>query len=211
VLSLFLVDVVGAARRMRCGTTKWRSTAERVVRRRPTEIPPQRTGLDCANGRLEPSRKDRARTIWPNGQLPLVPESLIESPGWRTLTIARSEGVARMEKNILRWQIKPPTMARDYRPLVELTRKQKVDVIAGNLPRTVAGKVASKEGSLSPFLRRATTAPLDRYWELFGEAMKGHPGAGRSSGCTGRNAPRMMQWSRVLPTTCSCQARSLAA
>ena len=82
-----------------------------------------------------------------------------------------------MEKNILRWQIKPPTMARDYRPLVELTRKQ---------------KVASKEGSLSPFLRRATTAPLDRYWEL-GEAMKGHPGAGRSSGCTGRNAPRMMQ------------------
>jgi len=67
--------------------------------------------------------------------------------------------------------------ARDYRPLVELTRERKLDVIAGNLPRPVAGKVASKDGSTSPFLPRATTAPLDRYWELFGEAMKGHPGA----------------------------------
>jgi uncharacterized iron-regulated protein len=67
--------------------------------------------------------------------------------------------------------------ARDYRPLVELARERKLDVIAGNLPRTVAGKVASKEGSMSPFLPRATTAPLDRYWELFAETMKGHPGA----------------------------------
>ena len=50
--------------------------------------------------------------------------------------------------------------ARDYRPLVELTRERKLDVIAGNLPRPVAGKVASKEGSMSPFLPRATTAPL---------------------------------------------------
>jgi uncharacterized iron-regulated protein len=67
--------------------------------------------------------------------------------------------------------------ARDYRPLVELTRERKLDVIAGNVPRRVAGKVASKEGSTSPFLPRATTAPLDRYWELFAETMKGHPGA----------------------------------
>ncbi len=67
--------------------------------------------------------------------------------------------------------------ARDYKPMVELARERKLDVIAGNLPRPAAGKVASKEGSTSPFLPRATTAPLDRYWELFGEAMKGHPGA----------------------------------
>jgi uncharacterized iron-regulated protein len=67
--------------------------------------------------------------------------------------------------------------ARDYRPLVELARERKLDLIAGNLPRPVAGKVASKEGSMSPFLARTTTAPMDRYWELFGEAMKGHPGA----------------------------------
>src|SRR6516225_782122 len=67
--------------------------------------------------------------------------------------------------------------ARDYRPLVELARERKADVIAGNLPRAVAGKVASKEGSMSPFLPRTTTAPLDRYWELFAETMKGHPGA----------------------------------
>jgi uncharacterized iron-regulated protein len=66
---------------------------------------------------------------------------------------------------------------RDYKPLVELTRERKRDVIAGNLPRAVAAKVATKEGSLSPFLPRVTSAPMDRYWELFGEAMKGHPGA----------------------------------
>ena len=30
---------------------------------------------------------------------------------------------------------------------------------------------------MSPFLPRLTTAPLDRYWELFAKEMKGHPGA----------------------------------
>lgn len=65
---------------------------------------------------------------------------------------------------------------RDYRPLVELARTKKLDVIAGNLPRSVASKVASKEGSTSPFLPRRTTAPADRYRELFDETMKGHPG-----------------------------------
>jgi uncharacterized iron-regulated protein len=67
--------------------------------------------------------------------------------------------------------------ARDYKPLVELARERKRDVIAGNLPRPVASRVARKEGCLSPFLPRTTTAPLDRYWELFGEAMQDHPGA----------------------------------
>jgi uncharacterized iron-regulated protein len=67
--------------------------------------------------------------------------------------------------------------ARDYRPLIELAKARKLDVIAGNLPRPVAAKVASKEGSTSPFLPRRTTAPLDRYWELFAESMKSHPGA----------------------------------
>ena len=69
------------------------------------------------------------------------------------------------------------TYARDYRPLVELARERKRDVIGGNLPRPVASRVASKEGTTSPFLPRTTTAPFDRYWELFGEAMKDHPGA----------------------------------
>ncbi len=67
--------------------------------------------------------------------------------------------------------------ARDYRPLIELAKAKKLDVIAGNLPRPVAAKVASKEGSMSPFLPRRTTAPNDRYRELFDETMKGHPGA----------------------------------
>jgi len=67
--------------------------------------------------------------------------------------------------------------ARDYRPLIELARERQRDVIAGNLPRPVAAKVASKQGSQSPYLPRVTAAPLDRYWELFSEKMKGHPGA----------------------------------
>jgi uncharacterized iron-regulated protein len=70
------------------------------------------------------------------------------------------------------------TYTRDYKPLLELARERKVDVIAGNLPRPVASRVASKEGCVSPFLPRTTTAAFDRYWELFGEAMKDHPGAG---------------------------------
>lgn len=67
--------------------------------------------------------------------------------------------------------------ARDYKPLIELAKEKRLDVIAGNLPRPVAAQVASKEGSVSPFLPRTTTAPQDRYWELFVETMKGHPGA----------------------------------
>jgi uncharacterized iron-regulated protein len=67
--------------------------------------------------------------------------------------------------------------ARDYRPLVELARDRAQDLIAGNLPRPVARKVASKEGSQSPFLPRSSTAPFDRYWEAFAETMKSHPNA----------------------------------
>jgi len=66
--------------------------------------------------------------------------------------------------------------AQDYKPLVDLARDKKADLIAGNLPKAVASKVASKEGSSSPYLPRTTTTPNDRYWELFGDAMKGHPG-----------------------------------
>ena len=78
------------------------------------------------------------------------------------------------------------TYARDYKPLVELARERKQDLIAGNLPRPVAGRVASKEGTMSPFLPRTTTAPFDRYWELFGEAMKDHPGADKGDGAIER-------------------------
>lgn len=67
--------------------------------------------------------------------------------------------------------------ARDYKPLIELAREKKLDVIAGNLPRRVVSKLASKEGSTSPFLPRSSTTPMDQYWELFSEAMKSHPGA----------------------------------
>lgn len=67
--------------------------------------------------------------------------------------------------------------ARDYKPLIELARERKLDVIAGNIPRPVASKVASKEGSTSKFLPRSSTTPQDKYWELFSDTMKGHPNA----------------------------------
>lgn len=67
--------------------------------------------------------------------------------------------------------------ARDYKSLIELAKAKKFDVIAGNLPRPVAGRVAGKEGSNSPYMPRKTTAPNDRYKELFEETMKGHPNA----------------------------------
>jgi uncharacterized iron-regulated protein len=67
--------------------------------------------------------------------------------------------------------------ARDYRPLIELARERKLDVIAGNLPRQVAAKLAGKEVSTSPYLPRRTSAPADRYRELFDDVMKSHPGA----------------------------------
>ena len=92
--------------------------------------------------------------------------------------------------------------ARDYRPLVELAHERNQDLIAGNLPRQVAGKVASKEGSTSPFLPRSTTAPLDRYWELFGEAMKDHPGAdGAVDRMYRAQCTRTMRWPKGLPNT----------
>jgi len=61
------------------------------------------------------------------------------------------------EATFLRYSRPWKNYARDYRPLVELALERKRDVIAGNLPRPVAAKVASKEGARSPFLPRVTT------------------------------------------------------
>ena len=66
--------------------------------------------------------------------------------------------------------------AGHYRPVVEYAREHGLDVIAGNAPRRSARKVAQGGGDPSAHVARSTTASKDRYWELFKDAMKDHPG-----------------------------------
>ena len=71
---------------------------------------------------------------------------------------------------------------RHYRPIVEFARENKLDVIASNLPRPIAKLISSgKRPSLSDrqFCPRATSAPKDRYWELFVDVMKSHGGTNK--------------------------------
>jgi uncharacterized iron-regulated protein len=91
-----------------------------------------------------------------------------------------------------------PNYPTDYRPLIELAKQQGLPVVAANIPRPLASKVA-KQG-LEPALAGYSvqewnwaagevSAPLDLYWELFyatmGTMMGGHGGEG------GQAAPAM--------------------
>lgn len=72
-----------------------------------------------------------------------------------------------------------PHYERDYKPVIEFARKNKIVVLAANAPRSLARK-AAKEGldAVMPHedLARETTAPLDEYWDDFQESMEGHEG-----------------------------------
>lgn len=71
-----------------------------------------------------------------------------------------------------------PGYREHYRPLVEYARTHGLDVLAANVPRKLARRV-SVEGVLPGRRRhaaRTTTAPRNRYYELFLEAMEEHPG-----------------------------------
>lgn len=66
-----------------------------------------------------------------------------------------------------------------YQPFLDLARDRNLDVIAANVPRPIAGRVAKGESpSLADrrFLPRVTTAPPDRYREAFVAAMGDHAG-----------------------------------
>lgn len=63
-----------------------------------------------------------------------------------------------------------------YRPLVEYAKAQGLDVIAANAPRPSAKKLAEGGVVKDAFVARETTAPEDRYYALFQDAMKEHPG-----------------------------------
>lgn len=65
---------------------------------------------------------------------------------------------------------------RHYRPLVEFARERGLDVIAANAPRASARRLAGGGAAESAYVARSTSAPDDRYLELFREAMKEHPG-----------------------------------
>jgi uncharacterized iron-regulated protein len=69
----------------------------------------------------------------------------------------------------------------DYRPLVEFAKEKKIPVVAANVPREMARKMA-REGMAAltdhPEWRAArTAAPRDKYFENFVQVMSGgHPG-----------------------------------
>jgi uncharacterized iron-regulated protein len=76
-----------------------------------------------------------------------------------------------------------PRYREDYRPLVEFAREKGLDVIAANLPRADARALAAHaEAGASLWFPRTTSAPIDRYFELFRKAMAGHAGSEGGAG-----------------------------
>jgi uncharacterized iron-regulated protein len=74
----------------------------------------------------------------------------------------------------------------DYRPLVEYAKANKLPVIASNVPRRLATKVATGKGLSelaglaagdAQWVASEIDAPRDGYWWRFRETMRGHEGA----------------------------------
>jgi len=88
-----------------------------------------------------------------------------------------------------------PNYARDYRPLVEYAKSRGWKVVAGNVPRPMAGSVA-KQGlvaisqladSTRPWAAAAFECPLDDdYFERFAKVMGGHAAPGLDAATTTR-------------------------
>ncbi|HMP78940.1 MAG TPA: ChaN family lipoprotein [Pirellulaceae bacterium] len=73
-----------------------------------------------------------------------------------------------------------PNYRQHYRPIIEFARRQRIRVIAANVPRPLASQTArgqSIDGEPEAWRPRWTTAPSDRYWDKFAEVMQGHGGA----------------------------------
>lgn len=72
-----------------------------------------------------------------------------------------------------------PNYARHYRPIVEYCKANHVPVVAANVPRSLAQKVAAEGiGAVAgnPHAAEQSTAPQDRYWDEFRAAMADHIG-----------------------------------
>ena len=68
-----------------------------------------------------------------------------------------------------------------YRPIVEFAKQTSLPIIAGNIPRRIAGDVA--QGKPVAFADRAyaprnVATPKDVYWQKFKATMEGHMGTG---------------------------------
>ena len=69
---------------------------------------------------------------------------------------------------------------KHYRPIVEFAKANNIRVIAANVPRRLAGNVATGKAIAMTdmsMIARATTAPRDAYYQRFVGIMKGHAGA----------------------------------
>lgn len=75
-----------------------------------------------------------------------------------------------------------PNYIKDYKPLVEYTKKNKKTVIASNVPRRYASFVAQKKETVLfnmpavelSYMAKQIMSPRDRYWVLFEAIMRGH-------------------------------------
>ena len=110
-----------------------------------------------------------------------------------------------------------PRYATDYRPLVERAKEARWPVIAANVPRSIAQKVAKggKEaiGQLTE-AERANTArdlecPLDPYFDRFAQSMSGHPAPNQSADETKAMAERYY-WSQCVKDETMAEAIAAA-
>ena len=93
------------------------------------------------------------------------------------------------EEEMLKTSRPWPRYATDYRPLVERAKASRWPVIAANVPRAIAQKVAKAGKSAIDELteaERANTArdlqcPLDAYFDKFVESMGSHPAPNQSA------------------------------
>lgn len=79
-----------------------------------------------------------------------------------------------------------PNYPQHYRAIVELAKAKKLPVLAANVPRALASKVAREGmGAIAgdPNAAAASTAPKDAYWQDFQKAIAGdEPGAAAAIG-----------------------------
>jgi len=69
-----------------------------------------------------------------------------------------------------------------YRAIIMFAKENKIDVIASNVPRSIASLISKGEKPSRQekiFCPRETSAPKDRYWDIFVGVMGSHGGTGQ--------------------------------
>lgn len=86
------------------------------------------------------------------------------------------------ETNFLKLSRPWPNYQKDYKQLIEYSKKNFKKVIASNVPRRYASFVAQKKENILfnmpsielSYMAKNIVSPRDRYWELFEQTMRGH-------------------------------------